>query len=213
MQTLDLSPELHASRRRILEVSCNLFAEHGYAAVSMRQVAQASGLSKSSLFHHFPTKLALYGAVLRVTLEHLDGALSEELEGDAGEDPLARFFAWLDRFVDALVAHPAYAPLLLRSLFEEEPLDREDGEATAAMTITLVSRVRRLLKQTMENGRFRKVPTDQVIQSMIGMVVYHFASGRFGQSLFGASVFEPEQVEARKAHLRLMLTAMLQIDG
>ena len=49
----------------ILAAAEALFSEHGYAAVSMAQVAQASGISKSNIYHHFSSKDDLYTSVLR----------------------------------------------------------------------------------------------------------------------------------------------------
>jgi AcrR family transcriptional regulator len=49
-------------RRRIVAESTRLFLEQGFAATSMSQVAHASGLQKASLYHHFPSKEALFVA-------------------------------------------------------------------------------------------------------------------------------------------------------
>ncbi len=49
----------------ILTAAEALFSEYGYAAVSMAQVAKASGISKSNIYHHFSSKDDLYTSVLR----------------------------------------------------------------------------------------------------------------------------------------------------
>ena len=51
-------------REAALNAAIDLIAEHGYAATSMAQVAEAAGISPSGLAHHFPSKAALLGAVL-----------------------------------------------------------------------------------------------------------------------------------------------------
>ena len=51
-------------REAALGAAIDLIAEHGYAATSMAQVAEAAGISPSGLAHHFPSKAALLGAVL-----------------------------------------------------------------------------------------------------------------------------------------------------
>ncbi|MFK4853438.1 TetR/AcrR family transcriptional regulator [Microbacterium sp. ZW T6_19] len=56
-----------AGRRRrsqILADAMQLFARRGYGDTSLRDIAQAVGVSKSTLLHHYPTKEALLGAVL-----------------------------------------------------------------------------------------------------------------------------------------------------
>src|SRR5579859_3686507 len=50
-------------KEQILDVATRLFAERGYEGVSLQHVADAVGLGKASLFHHFANKDALYEAV------------------------------------------------------------------------------------------------------------------------------------------------------
>ena len=105
------------SRNRILDVAEGLFAAAGYSAVGMRQLAASVGLSKSTLFHHFPTKRALYMDVLARVAARLEGSVSGETRGD----PVARLDQWLDSMVGALGEDTAGAQLLMRALVDQEP--------------------------------------------------------------------------------------------
>ncbi len=58
-------------RERIVQAAAALFAERGYYGVSISDVAQSAGLVKSSIYHHFENKEALYIAVLGETCEQL----------------------------------------------------------------------------------------------------------------------------------------------
>jgi AcrR family transcriptional regulator len=51
------------TRRAIIETATRLFAEHGYAAVSIEAVLAACQISRGALYHHFPSKEALLEAV------------------------------------------------------------------------------------------------------------------------------------------------------
>ena len=51
-------------RSRILRAASILFAERGFRGVSISDVATSAGLVKSSIYHHFENKEALYLAVL-----------------------------------------------------------------------------------------------------------------------------------------------------
>ncbi|WP_447002562.1 TetR/AcrR family transcriptional regulator [Saccharothrix isguenensis] len=50
----------------ILDRAAGLFAQHGFAQTSLKSLADAVGLSKPGLLHHFPSKAALYEAALGV---------------------------------------------------------------------------------------------------------------------------------------------------
>ncbi len=64
-----------SSRAKILDSAEALFAARGFSGVGLREVAQKVGLGKSSLFHHFPSKLSLYVAVLERILTRIDERL------------------------------------------------------------------------------------------------------------------------------------------
>lgn len=88
------------TRRRILEAARRLFAEGGYAGVSMDRVAAASGVKKANLFHYYPSKEALGTAVVEeAAARHAESAGGPF--ADPGRDPLSA--------VDALFAAAAEA--------------------------------------------------------------------------------------------------------
>ena len=56
----------HEQRRiEILNASFGAFAENGYAALSMRQLAKSIGVTTGSLYHYFPSKHALFEALFQ----------------------------------------------------------------------------------------------------------------------------------------------------
>jgi AcrR family transcriptional regulator len=53
-----------ATRAHVLETATRLFAARGYDATSIEDVLAATSLSRGALYHHFPSKEALFEAVL-----------------------------------------------------------------------------------------------------------------------------------------------------
>ena len=63
-----------------------------------------------------------------------------------------------------------------------------------------------LLRSGIEAGAFRRdAEPGQVLQTLIGAVVYHFASGELGEGLTGAPLFGSDAVRRRKDEIRNML--------
>jgi AcrR family transcriptional regulator len=60
----DLSPDARPGRERILEHARALFLERGYVDVSMREIAEAAGLRKATIYHHFADKEELFTAIV-----------------------------------------------------------------------------------------------------------------------------------------------------
>jgi AcrR family transcriptional regulator len=51
-----------STRRNAIRVALQLFTEQGYEATSLRQIADALGINKASLYYHFPNKEAILHA-------------------------------------------------------------------------------------------------------------------------------------------------------
>lgn len=211
---IQVAPASPSSRDKILEVAEALFARRGFAGVGMREVAEAAGLGKSSLFHHFRSKVQLYLAVQGRVLERMAERLGAALRGPGGT--LERLDAWIDALVDALAEHPASARLLLRGLFEDEDFDPqgwEEGRAAAAHLETVLREVRALLRRGAEAGELRPASSAHTLQTLIGATVYHFASGEFGEGLCGAPLLSAEAVRRRKAEVKALVHHGLASPG
>jgi AcrR family transcriptional regulator len=52
------------SRAQILEAALKLFSHHGYGATSVRDIAEAAGVSKGNVYHHFPDKETIFRELL-----------------------------------------------------------------------------------------------------------------------------------------------------
>ncbi len=73
---------------RIREIAHTLISDRGYAAFSYADIAEAVGISKASIHHHFPTKANLVVAIVREHREHLLTGMRQLAQ--QVEDPLAR---------------------------------------------------------------------------------------------------------------------------
>ncbi|CDQ20072.1 DNA-binding transcriptional regulator, AcrR family [Halobacillus karajensis] len=63
-------------KEKILEAFLVIFARHGYEKTSTGMLAEAAGISKPLVFHHFKSKKALYLSVLDYCFETLKAKLS-----------------------------------------------------------------------------------------------------------------------------------------
>jgi TetR/AcrR family transcriptional regulator len=194
------------SREKILEVAEALFARRGLAGVGLREVAETAGLGKSSLFHHFESKLQLYFAVLGRVLGRLEDALRPLFA--AGGSPLERLDRAIDALIDGLAEHPASARLLLRAIVEDDdwaPDPLPEAEQAERALQTLIAGLETLLREGVRAGAFREVSARHMVQTLIGATVYHFASGEFGEVLLGRPLFSSEEVRRRKHEVRSLL--------
>ncbi|MDY7087716.1 MAG: TetR family transcriptional regulator [Actinomycetota bacterium] len=85
------------TRERIIAVARDLVHSASLAEVSTEDVCRAAGVHKGSLYHFFPSKEVLGGAVLDRNWDMMHTVLDESFAADV--PPLER----IDRFVDAFV--------------------------------------------------------------------------------------------------------------
>ncbi|MEZ5744877.1 MAG: helix-turn-helix domain-containing protein [Sphingomonadaceae bacterium] len=108
-----------ATRRALIEAAERLFADHGFAGVSVRQIGAAIGSGNNTVVaYHFGNKDGLIHAIYAHRLPDMDarrGELLEEIRRDDAEDDLSRVLRaiWLPlvEFVDADGMH-TYARFL-----------------------------------------------------------------------------------------------------
>lgn len=208
----DSDPALD-SREKILAAAEMLFAQHGYAGVGLREVADAVGLGKSSLFHHFRSKLALYEEVLARLLGRIAARVRPALK--VAGSPAQRLAVWSDALIDALAEHPHAARLCLRSILEEDPFPPQAQRRTLAFEEILAELVAGFQKNVQEGvaaGAFRPVSLPEITQTMIGATFYPLASGRFGESLVGGPIFAAEAVLRRKQEVQRLLSRGLAAE-
>jgi len=98
-------------RRQLLEVGNALFAQHSFDEISMRQVAQAAGISKPLLYHYFPSKIELFKAAVA---EHA-AEIERLIEPSGTGTPLDQLTASLDAYLGWIEAHSVTWTKLMES--------------------------------------------------------------------------------------------------
>lgn len=55
------------TKQKIIETALTLFSERGYDAVSVGEIAEAVGIKAPSLYNHYPSKQAIFDAIVETT--------------------------------------------------------------------------------------------------------------------------------------------------
>ena len=89
------------TRKAILDVSLELFADQGYGGTSLRQIADRLGITKAAIYHHFKAKEDIARAVVEEAVAFF-GQIADRL-AVAGTDP-AGWQRALDQVIDMAIA-------------------------------------------------------------------------------------------------------------
>lgn len=98
-------------RRQLLDVACVPFAAGGFHGTSMDDVALAAGVTKPVLYQHFPSKRALFLAVL----DDVGGRLLDALVTATGHAATGR--SRVEEGFEAYFRHVTREPAAFRLLF------------------------------------------------------------------------------------------------
>jgi TetR/AcrR family transcriptional regulator len=104
-----------AGEKAILDAAVQLFSECGYDGVSMRQIAEAAGVSKANIYHHFASKDVLYLAILNRSAQHLSEIVEDLAEGEGDFQQRLRSFTRAHH--DHLFANETALRLVIREAF------------------------------------------------------------------------------------------------
>jgi AcrR family transcriptional regulator len=147
-----------ARRAAILEAALEVFAERGYAASSIDEIATAAGISKALIYEHFPSKRDLHAALLAHHVTELFTRLAETAGTDRpgeirlrdGVDAFLRFVeerrhAWMMLFRDAADPEVAeamtgvqqQATLAVAELIAAEPTEPAESDDLARRDLAI----------------------------------------------------------------------------
>ncbi|MBP7929331.1 MAG: TetR/AcrR family transcriptional regulator [Acidimicrobiia bacterium] len=128
-------PRVARSRSKVLEAATELLVEGGHRAVTVDAVAERSGVAKSTMYRHFPSRTELLVNVLRHNMPTLDLEVPEGSFEDAMRVVMSRAVASMD--------NPDWARMLpaLMSLKNTLPDIRELTQADRECRLSLLRAV------------------------------------------------------------------------
>jgi AcrR family transcriptional regulator len=100
-----------ATQAAIIAAAMRLFGTAGFAAVTVDEIAAAAGVAKGAVYHHFPSKEALFEAVFERASADLASRIRSQAAGS--RDILARLADGSRLYFEAC-AKPPFGQILLK---------------------------------------------------------------------------------------------------
>lgn len=152
----------------ILDAALEVFSVQGFRGATLDQIADVAGLSKPNLLYYFPSKEAIYQALLA---ELLDTWLDPLRAMDADGDPMAEIMSYVRRKLDLSRDYPRESRLFANEILQGAPRIRESIEGELKY---LVDDKAAVLRQWMAEGKIAKVEPVHLIFS-IWALTQHYA--------------------------------------
>jgi AcrR family transcriptional regulator len=142
------------TREQIIDAAMRLFAERGYHATTIADIASAADVAPRTFFSYFPSKEAVVFHNVDRDLEGLATALRDRLPGETAFDALRR---WIDAMFDEWMGDEDEELLRKRLCREDEGLANFQGGVLGRMHELLLEAVARDLGEPPDALRPRLV--------------------------------------------------------
>lgn len=156
------------TRRHLIEVALEQFAQEGLTTTRTADIANAAGVSHGTVFAHFPTQEVLVTAVIEEFGARVSTRLHELAAGSTGlRDVLAAHLQGLKEF------EAFYARLVI-----ERRLLPESAQSTFTLIQSSISfHISQAAGKEMEEGTIHPWPIHLLFNTWVGLLHYYLANG------------------------------------
>jgi TetR/AcrR family transcriptional regulator len=194
------------TREAILIEARRLFADQGYDATSLNDIAAGVGIKRASVLHHFPSKEAIYQEVFNTALvEWIDRVMNE-----SSKDRPDRGWSMVDDIVTTgfrfFMENAEFVAIVRReALNRHSKLGIDLGVALRPM----FEQAAAYFQREMDAGTYRRFDPSQLLLTGYGALLSYFSDLPFIEGLLGADPLTPDMLEQRLSHIRAFLRAAL----
>ncbi len=158
----------HERQASIIATAASLFAAKGFSGTTTKEIAKTAGVSEALLFKHFPTKRALYSAILAEKAQFSE--LLEAVEEAAKKRDDERLFTLLASYRIRKGADPTLLRLLLFSALEGHEMSDMFFRRQYRIFYDLLAGY---ISRRIEDGAFRVVDPLLAARAFFGVIVHH----------------------------------------
>ncbi len=156
------------TREKILQTAQVLFSSGGYDATGVSQICDAAGLSKGAFYHHFPSKHAVFMALLQNWLQELDKGFSAARgEGTDVLESISKMAASSNIIFGSIQGQ---FPLFLE-FWEKSIRSEKVWKETKEPFMKYYFYFSQLIKSGIADGSIRDVPVDTASRAIIGLAI------------------------------------------
>lgn len=159
-----MRPEGQSMREHILEAAVQMFAQYGYHAAPLRDIARIAGIQAASIYHHYPNKQALLVEIMETHMQRLNTGLEHILR--EYDDPLQRL---QEAIAHHIRLHTTYKQEFFIIDTEIRALEGESRPYILSLRDTYEKLLQELLRNGMERGVFRQSDVKVASYAIIAM--------------------------------------------
>jgi TetR/AcrR family transcriptional regulator len=165
-------------RARIVHSALDLFAAKGYAATSLREIAEAARTTKPMIYYYFRSKEGLYLSTLGDRLQAFANAIDRATRPD--DTPVEKLRAFADAYLRYFQSQEPHIAFVVREVFGL------GADITAQFGCYLeervFSRLKVILQEGVQAGVFRECDIDACSVAVMGILNMFILRRVFGNA-------------------------------
>lgn len=165
-----IQTETAGMRERILTQAASRFVNHGYNGISMREIAEACGITKAALYYHFKDKEDLILAILDNYLAEMDAVIRAcRLQGGTAHQQLLNV-------TQAIFSQLPEKRSIIRLATQEMPNLSAEARQRFGLVyhMKFIGQFEEILTQGVELGEFRPMEVHLSVWILLGMMYPFF---------------------------------------
>jgi TetR/AcrR family transcriptional regulator len=155
-----------ATAERILQVASRMFAEKGFANVSVRDICRETETTAPVIYYYFGSKKGLFDAVARrqISMEDFIGNLKEAAKAP---DPRKGLEAFVSTYLSTFPEHTFDIGLYMR---DSATLDKHSAQMVSDDLERITDIATGIVERSVAKGIFRKTDTKLAVDCLLGML-------------------------------------------
>jgi AcrR family transcriptional regulator len=159
-----MGSEGRSMRESILAAAIQLFAEYGYHAAPLRDIARIAGIQAASIYHHYPNKQSLLVEIMTTHMQQLNRQLEHILR--EYDEPVERLQQAITNHIHL---HTRYKAEFFIIDTEIRSLEAENRLNIISLRDRYDALLQELLRDGMERGTFRQSDVKVTSYAIIAM--------------------------------------------
>lgn len=172
-----MQPENRTPRENILAAAVQLFAQYGYHAAPLRDIARLAGIQAATIYYHYPSKQALLIEIMNTHMQRLNANLERIVHEHS--DPQQALRAAIANHIRL---HTTYKAEFFIIDTEIRALENQHNAQIIALRDRYEALLQELLRNGIEQGIFRqsdvKVATYAIIAMCTAVATWFHPNGR-----------------------------------
>jgi AcrR family transcriptional regulator len=153
------------SRDQILNSAAQVFCQKGYHGASMADIAQAVGLQKATLYHHFKGKQEILSELLDNALNLVTGNM--ELTASSNSSPEEKLHLAMRTYLQTLCEQPNLSSVLI---MEYRSLDKELYNRHIRNRDRFEKMWRDIIQEGVDAGKFQCQSVPMTVRALLGVM-------------------------------------------